>query len=337
MIADAISLPASKEPFFMAGDIAANLGNVSDYPFNVPGIFDAGVNSGGIVKTVAAHYYQVSGGALRDLLNHTSLVTGMAVQKSWRDYLAAKHIPLIMDEANVLSGPTNETLMSTLGSAVWRVDYFMYCMSIGIQRVHYESVFGSNQSMWQPYANNGSPQQTRGGYYSYIPTADFIGNAGGTTQVSQIQVDGMTDGAKFVAYAAYNGTTPARLALINFNEWSSSEALGPRGNTTINLTGLGKGTTKGDGEVLDASGGRGRAGRWDHVWWEPVDAGECGQGGVRRGERHGHAPRDGRGGVRVGPVHDRRDRGGCIERQRDNCRQIMTWHRIIVKKCPCSK
>ena len=261
----------------MAGDIAANLGNVTDYPFNVPGIFDAGVNSGGIVKTVAAHYYQVSGGALRDLLNHTSLVTGMAEQKGWRDYLAAKHIPLVMDEANVLSGPTNETLMSTLGSAVWRVDYFMYCMSIGIQRVHYESVFGSNQSMWQPYANNGLPQQTRGGYYSYIPTADFIGDTGGTTQVSQIQVNGMTDGAKFVAYAAYNGTTPARLALINFNEWSSSEALGPRGNTTINLTGLGKGTTKATVRYLThPEGGAGLAGgiTYGGSQWTPESFGK---------------------------------------------------------------
>jgi len=164
----------------------------------------------------------------------------MAEQKGWVDYLAAnfgESIPLVMDEANVLTGPTNETLQSSLGSAVWRTDYFLYCMSIGINRVHYESVFGSNQSLWQPFDSDGTPAQTRGAFYAYPPTADFIGNTGGKTKVAQIEVNNTIDGTYFTAYAAYNGSTIARIALVNFNEWSEVEGT-TRPNTTITLTGL---------------------------------------------------------------------------------------------------
>lgn len=205
---------------------------------NVYDIFKSGINDENIVKSVAAHFYQITGGSIQDLLNHTSVVTHMAVQKGWTEYLAGMGIPLIMDEVNVLTGQTNETLVSSLASAVYRVDYFLYCMTIGIKRVSMESVFGSNQSVWQAFESNGSPAQTRGAYYSYLPTADFIGNTGDNTNVAQINVDGATDGARFIAYAAYDNQTLNRIALINFNDWSQVQYQEPRGTTNVTLTGL---------------------------------------------------------------------------------------------------
>jgi len=165
-------------------------------------------------------------------------------QKGWVDYLAQYDIPLII----VLSGNKNETLMSGFGSAVWRTDYLLYCMSIGIKGIYYESVFASYQSVWQPFDSDGSPAQTRGAYYAYPPTAEFIGDTGGKTSVAQIPVNGTLDGKHFTAYAAYNGSTPARIALVNFNEWSNNETIS-RPTTSVSLTGL---STKGGlGEILE--------------------------------------------------------------------------------------
>lgn len=118
---------------------------------------------------MAGHFYAVTGGTVTQLLNHTNTVVHMAEQKGWVDYLASidgASIPLIMDEANVITGPANVSLESSLASAVWRTDYFLYCASIGIKRVQYESVFTSLQSVWQPSDSYTSPAQTRAAFYA---------------------------------------------------------------------------------------------------------------------------------------------------------------------------
>jgi hypothetical protein len=240
VIATAIVLPNDSRPIFVAGDPAANLANFTDYPFNIPSIFQAGINTDNNIISVGAHFYQIAtGGTLRDLMNHSSLVTHMAIQKSWAEYLRDSYnISLTMDEVNVLSGSPNVTVQSSLGSALWRTDYFLYCMTIGIKRVSYESVFGSNQSMWQSYDSNGSPAQTRGGYYSYLPAADFIGNTGGNTVVTQLGVDGHLDDPKIIEYAAYNKRELSRMAIVNFHQWSREEGLFDRPVTNITLSGI---------------------------------------------------------------------------------------------------
>jgi len=207
----------------------------------VTGIFGAGLNSGGIVKNMAGHFYAVTGGTVTQLLNHTNTVVHMAEQKGWVDYLASidgASIPLIMDEANVITGPANVSLESSLASAVWRTDYFLYCASIGIKRVQYESVFTSLQSVWQPSDSYTSPAQTRAAFYAYPPMAEFIGETNGTTKISQIPVNGTIDGQHLIAYAAYNGSVAARMALVNFNEWSNMNSTA-RPSSTFSLTGLG--------------------------------------------------------------------------------------------------
>ena len=255
VVANAINLPQSKQPFFLAGDVGDNLNTPFDFPqFLIPDIYKAGISSGGEVQAFSAHFYQVAAGTNQDLLNHTRVMTHMEPKKQWRDYLAQYNIPLIMDEVNVLSGVANPTLMNGFVGSVYRVDYFLYCASIGIKRVLVESVFGSNQSVWVPYASEGTPAQTRGAYYSYLPTADFIGNTGGNTRIAQLPVNG-SDVARFSAYAGYNGQTLRTVALVNFNEWSAGE--GNRTITSVTLSGLTNATSVHVKYLSNPSGGNG--------------------------------------------------------------------------------
>ena len=252
IVSDTISPPG---PIYMAGDIGANVNNRSDYPISIDGIFDAGVDSDNNVNAAAAHFYQVSGGTLAHLLNHSNTVDTMTFQKKWTDYLLNYKdgaIPLIMDEANVLSGPRNITIMDGLAGAVWRADYFFYCMTIGIKRVHMETLFGSYQANWVSQASDGQPATTRAGYYSFLPAADFIGT-GNNTEVAQIAVDGDIDHQ--IVYGSYNDGKLGRLALVNFNEWDSTNApTAP--TTTFKLNGL-QGASKLNIKVLQGNAGAG--------------------------------------------------------------------------------
>lgn len=144
----------------------------------------------------------------------------MAIIKSWLAYG-----DVIVDEANTLTGPTNATFQQSLGAAVWKVDFMMYCMSIGIKSVHFESVFGSNQAMWKPWSTPGSPAFTGSGYYSLLPAADFLA---GEAQVQQLVANNT-----FTAYASYSGCL-RRVALLNLEAWSGDN----RPNTTVTLSGL---------------------------------------------------------------------------------------------------
>ncbi|ORX37842.1 hypothetical protein BD324DRAFT_623509 [Kockovaella imperatae] len=241
---------------YQAGDIGANVDQPLDYPINIPGIFQAGVDSDGNVNAAAAHFYQVSGGSLAHLMNHSHTVYTMTPQRTWVEYLATYKngsIPLVMDEVNVLSGPGNETIMNGLAGAIWRTDYFFYCMTIGIKRVHMESLFGSYQANWVSQASDGHPAATRAGYYSFLPVADLIGN-GTDSQVAQLKVDDSLDGDHHIVYGAYNAGKLGRIAFVNFNEWESVNNSTTAPSTIFHLAGL-QGACKLTGKLLQGSQG----------------------------------------------------------------------------------
>ena len=251
---DAINPP---QPIYQVADIGANVADPNSYPLNITGIFDAGVDSDNNINYAAGHFYEVPGGPISRLLNHSHTVETMVQLKAWTDYLANYKdgsIPFYIDEANVLSGDRNTTIMNGLGGAVWRTDYFLYCMTLGIKRVHMEMLFASYQSNWVSQDSPGQNRTTRAGYYSFLPAADFIGR-GGNTHVAEIPVDGSMGGDHLIAYGAYNGTKLARVALVNFKEWETkNNATGTAPTSLFKLAGL-QGACKLHIKVLQGSSG----------------------------------------------------------------------------------
>jgi len=242
VVADAVDLPYPK--IFLAGDIAYNAANPDDNPLNIPGMFEAGLNTDNIVKEVAGHYYQISTNDIPAVMNHAASVSQFAHQKAWRDYLAPMGIPYYLDEASVYTGPppNNLAFRSSLGAALWRTDFLFYTMSIGIERVHWESVFSSGQAIFQPQPSGNNPIETRSGWYSLLVAADFIGktDSGAKVKVAQVGVDGVLDNAHFTAYAAYGDDRIVRLAFVNLNYWDGTA---DRSETTISIGGLGDAKT----------------------------------------------------------------------------------------------
>jgi hypothetical protein len=198
------------------------------------------LNTTNIIKEVAGHYYQISQNDISGVMNHSASVSQFAHQKAWRDYLAPLGIPYYLDESSVYTGPppNNVTFRSSLGAALWRTDFLFYAMSIGIERVHWESVFSSGQAIFQPQPSGNNSIETRSGWYSLVVAADFIGksHSGCKVKVAQIPVDGTIDNVHFTAYAAYADNAIARLAFVNLNYWDGSTE---RQKTTVNLGGLG--------------------------------------------------------------------------------------------------
>ena len=223
-IASAVPIPATSEPFFEAGDLAD-----LDSRISVGNLLIQNITTGGYVKSFGLHYYQLIGSdtLYGDLLDHSRTYNQANLQRAYLTDLrenTSPVIPLIMSEVNVLTGGANITFLQSLGVSVWMVDYMLYMMSIGVKRVHWESVFSSGQATFMPSTSGSQVAGTGAAYYSLPATAEFIGNTGGTSQVAQVAVNGTNNNNRFTAYASYNGTTLARMALINLNPWSTSDS-----------------------------------------------------------------------------------------------------------------
>jgi hypothetical protein len=110
-------------------------------------------------------------------------------------------------------------------------------MSIGIERVHWESVFSSGQAIFQPQPSGNNSIETRSGWYSLVVAADFIGksDSGSKVKVAQFPVNGTIDNSHFTAYAAYADGAIARLAFVNLKYWDGTTN---RKETTVHLSGL---------------------------------------------------------------------------------------------------
>ena len=232
----AASIGAS-EPVFQAGDFANG-----DDSISVGAVLRNNITSGGNIKSFANHYYQLIGedDLYENLLNHSKTTSQLEITRDQLRDLETNTdplIPLILDEVNVITGGNNYTVTQSLGASIWMVDFMLYCMTIGVKRVHWESVYASFQATWTPSTTGPKPAGTGAGFYALPPTAEFIGLTNGTSKVSQVAVNGTIDNPYFTAYASFNDSALARVALVNLQPWSSG-GTAERPMTTVLLDGL---------------------------------------------------------------------------------------------------
>lgn len=119
----------------------------------------------------------------------------------------------IPDDTNILE--------RSFGAALWQVDFMLYSMSVGVNRVHIQSGYGFEFSLWQPEEFDYQPAAVYANYYAHLFVADFI-SASGAMQALELPVTPTSD--TLTAYAAYEHGSLQRLALINMDYYD--------GNTT---------------------------------------------------------------------------------------------------------
>ena len=256
----ALNIPTAYQSRFQAGDLAENLAENRTRFMDVTKIFEAGINSEGNVQQFAAHYYQTP--AMNestvgpDLMNHSAIVEGMSNMKAWISYLSRNPngtleapIPFILDEVGAWStSPATQSLSANgavLGSALWQVDFQLYAMTMGVTRINFQHIMRALYGLWLPQESAGEPAQTWANFYAMPFVGDFIGNTGGKTKVLQLGISGQLDDQNTVAYMAFNDTVPARLAIVNLQEWPKPQGSAStlRGSALFELHGLPQGRT----------------------------------------------------------------------------------------------
>ena len=236
-----ISLPQG--PIFQGLTIASG---ASLPPWDTRTLFEAGADSDNNLISVSYHYYQdvYTNDIVTTLANHTDTVTKTSVFQPSISYLSSSNfssIPFVLGEVGsslnsntVGSAYNNFTLEAVLTSALWTVDWMLYAMSIGVDRVSMQQITGGGYSGWNPI-NYDSPYETvpagvHSPYYGYLFVADFIGNTG-TSRMTNIDLNREI----LAAYAAYENDTLSRVALVNLEYWLSNSST-PRPNTTVSLS-----------------------------------------------------------------------------------------------------
>ncbi|KAI0182472.1 beta-glucuronidase [Xylaria flabelliformis] len=238
-IKDAVpSVPSGR--YFTAFDTSAYFGAdvaANQYIFAVDRCFDLGIDADGVVKEVAAHYYQGPAGMAAtlgsELMNLSITHTHLDQFKGRISWLRANKpdVPFVLSEVgNSLQPQNTYTYQARLGSALWQVDFYLYSIAIGVARINYQQIMHAGYDMWLPVASAGMPAQVFSNYYSQPFLADFIGNSG-KTRVSQLEVDA----ENVAAYAAYEDGTPKRIAVVNMNYWNQTSSAEPRGSVTLNF------------------------------------------------------------------------------------------------------
>lgn len=230
------------ESFFQAFDTSAHFDGADAYIFDVPTGFGLGINDGGIVKTVAHHYYQTdccgSAATLASgLMTHSSIAGHLDLFKPAIDWLREHNpdIPYILSEIGNSLSPTHDyAYQAVLGSALWQVDFQLYALSIGVARFNFQQIMHSGFDLWLPQASGDSQPQVFASYYAQPFVTDFVGSSG-AAQVAQLDVSDESTG-NWAAYAAFEDGAPKRLAVLNLNYWNSSSSTSARASQTVSVS-----------------------------------------------------------------------------------------------------
>ncbi|KAI3340033.1 hypothetical protein F4824DRAFT_487524 [Ustulina deusta] len=209
---------------FSAFDMASSHKDI----FPVETCFDLGIDADGVIKEVAAHYYQGNAGTAATLgsvlMNLTLTHSNLDAFKVRIDWLRANQpeISFVLSEVGNSLQPANTyEYQARLGSALWQVDFYLYSMTIGIARINYQQIMHAGYNLWLPVASAGLPAQVFSNYYSQPFLADFI--------VAQLSVDA----SDIAAYVAYEDGAPKRIAAINMDYWNETSSAGARGSVTL--------------------------------------------------------------------------------------------------------
>lgn len=182
------------------------------------------LNSTGAIKQYAYHYYQSNFEWNHNVLagkiaNHSHTVHQMTSRivpniKYLRQNGHAD-VPLLMDEIG--ANMWQRTGHNNLATALWGVDYQLYCMAIGVTRVNWQQIVIPGFNMWQPVYSKWGPPLVRANYYSLPIVADFIGK--NSPRVEEVDLKSDT----LAAYTAWENGNLVRIAIVNMEVWGQGK------------------------------------------------------------------------------------------------------------------
>ncbi|KAI1386621.1 uncharacterized protein F4822DRAFT_444963 [Hypoxylon trugodes] len=224
------ALPAlNGKKIFQTLDTAANHPTV----LTAKEAFEKGLNDiAPSIKQVAFHYYQGHGPKtfheLQDWVRHSGTVKNMSAFIPNIKYLQANHpkIDFAFTETGYNVGGGGGSIDSNLATALWAVDFQLYCMTVNVRRVNWQQILMASLSMWRAVESKRGDPIVSANYYSQPFIADFIGK-GGKTQVSQLNLGDDRDGT-LVAYGAYESGKLARIAFLNLDMWTTRNGTRPQ-------------------------------------------------------------------------------------------------------------
>ncbi|KAI1416862.1 hypothetical protein F5Y13DRAFT_204251 [Hypoxylon sp. FL1857] len=236
------------------------LDTASNFPSNLTAhdAFEQGLDEiAPSIKQVAFHYYQGRGPKtvpeLQDWIRHSTTVDKMKDFTPNIQYLQGNHqeIGFAFTETGYNVGGGSGTLDSNLATALWAVDFQLYCMTVNVKHVNWQQILTASLNMWRAVNSTAGPPVVSANFYSQPFVADFIGK-GGNTQVAKLDVGDDGNGT-LVAYGAYESGKLARVALLNLDLWTANN--GTRSPVDFTLKGLPGATKNVTVHQLSAPGG----------------------------------------------------------------------------------
>lgn len=210
----------------------------ADTPYSVKRVFDKGINYDGLVKYVAAHYYQYGGkvaGIQEQLLNHTAL------KVKFDNYLEAIQYTRSRPNTKFIFSETGGPLRITedeqyyFANTLWSANFRLYAMTHGVSRVEGTQRPETLRSLWIPEAGwiKGIGPRVQAPYYALPFVADFIGK----TVKGDRGVVNLDLGKEHISgYGMFEGENLARIAIVNLRQYDGK---GPRNAVKVHLDKLG--------------------------------------------------------------------------------------------------
>jgi hypothetical protein len=169
------------------------------------------------------------------LMNHTAVVYSVTqhvnILNELEDQGLTTGVPYILGEMNSLYHQGAPGLSDSFGAALWGVDFNLYCASQNIRRTHMHQGTNYRYASWQPIETNSTSIGTKAPYYGNAMVAAMLSGKGGDrVQVVNLPLAGETE----AAYAAYVNGQLSRIAVINMQEYNSTEA--SRGSATYQFS-----------------------------------------------------------------------------------------------------
>ena len=153
-------------------------------------------------------------------------------------YLSTQNPPIPFSFGEVGCGPggipnNGSYDERSFGAALWQVDFMLYTMTLGVSRVHIQSGYGFDFSLWQPSEFDYTPAAVYANYYAHLYVADFISTSG-AMQAIELPVSPTSD--TLTAYAAYEHGNLSRVALVNMDYFDgTSTSSSERPSQTFSL------------------------------------------------------------------------------------------------------
>ena len=115
-------------------------------------------------------------------------------------------------------------LLDVFGSALWALDYTLYCAVLGLSRVHMQQGTGFPYSSWQPITTPNINISTSAAYYGNIAAAAVLGNITREPpkvmelDMGDVGADGLVSG--YAVFVGDQWTTLRRIALLDLHAYN---------------------------------------------------------------------------------------------------------------------